>query len=121
MGGKARRACDAMRTDPAKWQGYANPISPLITLSKKPCPKEEAMPRADHACCLFTVTPAGDGGPETIHFEFIDKNLSALERPTRRIFFSLKKDITWEQAEELAVHLNVMVATTGVAEYARGE
>jgi hypothetical protein len=81
---------------------------------------EEAMASVDHARCLFTVTPTGDGDRGAIHFEFIDKNLSALERPTRRIFFSLKKDITWEQAEELAVHLNVMVATMGVAEYAPG-
>jgi len=26
-GGMARRTCDAMRTDPSNWQGYANPTS----------------------------------------------------------------------------------------------
>jgi hypothetical protein len=79
------------------------------------------MPRTDHARCLFTVIPDGGGKSAMIHFEFIDKTLSALERPARRVFFSLKKGITWQQAEELAVHLNKAVATMDVTEYALGE
>jgi hypothetical protein len=79
------------------------------------------MPHTDHARCLFTVIPNDGGNPAMIHFEFIDKTPSALERPARRLFFSLKKGITWQQAEELAVHLNTAVATMDVTEYALGE
>jgi hypothetical protein len=79
------------------------------------------MPHTEHARCLFTVTPNGDGEQAMIHFEFIDKNLSALERPARRVFFSLRKGLTWEQAEELAVHLNTTVASMSVTAYAAGE
>ena len=79
------------------------------------------MPHTDHARCLFTVIPEGGGKSAMIHFEFIDKTLSALERPTRRVFFSLRKEVTWQQAEELAVHLNETVATMDVTEYALGE
>jgi hypothetical protein len=79
------------------------------------------MSHTDHARCLFTVIPNGGGKPAMIHFEFIDKPPSALERPARCVFFSLKKGITWQQAEELAVHLNIVVATMDVTEYAPGE
>jgi hypothetical protein len=73
------------------------------------------MPYAEDARCLFTVMPKGDGKPARIHFEFIDKSLSALEGC---VFFTLKKGITWEQAEDLAVQLNQTVATMNVTEYA---
>jgi hypothetical protein len=79
------------------------------------------MPRTDHARCLFTVIPNHGGKPAMIHFEFIDRTPSVLERPARCVFFSLKKGITWQQAEELAVHLNTAVATMDVTEYALGE
>jgi hypothetical protein len=79
------------------------------------------MPHTDHARCLFTVISSNGGKPAMIHFEFIDNTLSALKQPARRVFFSLKKGITWEQAEDLAVQLNKTVATMDVAEYALGE
>jgi hypothetical protein len=82
---------------------------------------EEVMRHTDHARCLFTVIPNDGGKPAMIHFEFIDRTPSALERPARRIFFSLKKGITWQEAEELAVHLNMLVATMDVADYALGD
>ena len=75
------------------------------------------MPHTDHARCLFIVIPDDGGKSAMIHFEFIDKTLSALERPARRIVFSLKKEVTWQQAEELAVHLNETVATMDVTKY----
>ena len=79
------------------------------------------MPRTDHARCLFTVIPTNRDKPAVIHFEFIDNTLSVLKRPTRCVFVSLKKGIDQEQAEDLAVQLNRMVATMDVTEYALGE
>jgi hypothetical protein len=79
------------------------------------------MPHTEHARCLFTVAPNCNGEQAMIHFEFIDKNLSALERPARRVFFALKEGLTWEQAEELAVHLNRTVASMSVTAYAAGD
>jgi hypothetical protein len=75
------------------------------------------MPYAEDAHCLFIIMPKGDGKPARIQFEFIDKTLAALEGC---VFFTLKKGITWEQAEELAVQLNQTVATMNVTEYASG-
>jgi hypothetical protein len=95
-----------MGTDVSQGPGYTRPIS----LARF----EEVMPHTDHARCLFTVIPNDGGKPAMIHFEFIDKTPSALERPARRVFFSLKKGITWQEAEELAVHLNMLVATMDV-------
>jgi hypothetical protein len=79
------------------------------------------MPRTEHARCLFTVIPQAGAKPAMIHFEFIDKTPSPLERPPRRVFFSLKQGITWQQAEEFAVQLNRTVATMNFTEYALGE
>jgi hypothetical protein len=70
---------------------------------------------SDDARCLFTVMPKGDGKPARIHFEFLDKTLST---PDGCVFFALRKGITWEQAEELAVQLNRTVATLNITEYA---
>jgi hypothetical protein len=79
------------------------------------------MPYTDHARCLSTAVSNGEGRPIMIHFEFIDKTLSALKRPARSVFFSLRKEITWQQAEELVVQLNKTVATMDITEYAFGE
>jgi hypothetical protein len=82
------------------------------------------MPHTERARCLFTVIPQTSAKPAVfamIHFEFIDKTPSALERPPRRVFFSLKEGVGWQQAEELAVQLNRTVATMNFTEYALGE
>jgi hypothetical protein len=82
---------------------------------------EDVMPHTEHARCLFTVIPPAGAKPAMIHFEFIDMTPSALERPQRRVFFSLKQGTTWQQAEELAVQLNKTVATMNFTAYALGE
>jgi hypothetical protein len=72
------------------------------------------MPNAEHAHCRFEVMPSGTGEPATVQIEFIDRALSVLKRPTRRLFFGLRPGIAWEDAEALVELLNRLVATMGV-------
>jgi hypothetical protein len=90
-------------------------------IRKVPTTKEHAMPVTDHARCRFTITPNVDGEPAMLHIEFFDKTLSALERPTKRVFFGLRKGVAWEDAEALAGQLNKTVETMSLTEYAAGE
>jgi hypothetical protein len=80
------------------------------------------MPHTDYARCRFTVMPSAETGePAMLQIELLNKPLTALERPKRHIFFSLKKGTTWNDAEALVDQLHKVVTTMNVTEYAPGE
>jgi hypothetical protein len=58
--------------------------------------------------------PSATGEPMILQIQFLDRTLSVLKRPTRRLFFGLRPGITWQDADALVDLLNRLVSTIGV-------
>jgi hypothetical protein len=72
------------------------------------------MSNNEHAHCRFEVMPGATGEPAILQIQFINRTLSVLKRPTRRLFFGLRPGIAWGDVDALVELLNRLVATIGV-------
>jgi hypothetical protein len=56
-----------------------------------------------------------------LEIEYLHKAPSALENPTKRVFFTFHESATWDEAETLLGELNTMIRHMAVTAYAPGE
>jgi hypothetical protein len=79
------------------------------------------VPNTEHVRCQFRLTSSGSLHRPLLQIEFIDKVLSALESPVKRVFFTFHEGATWDDATLLVVELNKKILHMAVTEYAAGE
>jgi coenzyme F420-reducing hydrogenase delta subunit len=72
----------------------------------------------EYVNCRFHLT--GEDHP-LLQIEFIDKVLSALGNPTKRVFFTFREGVEWDDAQLLVDELNKKIQHMAVTEYAPGE
>jgi hypothetical protein len=74
----------------------------------------------EHVRCRFHLTSSGSAQP-LLQIEFLDKVLSALANPTKRVFFCFKEGTTWDEAKPLVDEINKKIQQMAVTVYAAGE
>jgi hypothetical protein len=80
------------------------------------------MPWYERRRCRFEVMPDGLGRPSRIYVELTDKGASLLlPKQIGRLFFGIRENVTWEEAEALADTLSNSVDLLCIHHLAAGE
>jgi hypothetical protein len=79
------------------------------------------LPHTEHVPCQFHLIASGEQHRPFLEIEYLYKALSALENPTKRVFFTFHDKVTWDEAETLVGGLNTMIRHMAVTAYAPGE
>ncbi len=70
------------------------------------------MPWYEFQPCHFEVTPNGLGEPSLLHMEFSGGKPSLLpQKLIGRVYFELRRGLSWSEAEAVAEELNKAVTT----------
>jgi hypothetical protein len=79
------------------------------------------MPHTEHVPCQFHLISSGDLHRPILEIEYLHKAPSALENPTKRVFFTFHGNVSWDEAEAFVGELNTMIRHMAVTAYAPGE
>jgi hypothetical protein len=79
------------------------------------------VPHTEHVPCQFHLIATGELHRPLLEIEYLHKALSALENPTKRVFFTFYESVTWDEAETLVGELNAKIRYMAVTAYAPDE